>query len=67
MRLLLGIIFGAILTIGVVYLYDSHNAITAGSASAAAPRPVVNWDVVSTKWDHLTTRARAEIVRIAGR
>ena len=28
-------------------------------------RPLVNWDVVNTKWDHLTERVRAERTRLA--
>jgi len=66
MRLLLGIILGAILTIGGAYLYDSHNALSAANATAAIQRPLVNWDVVNTKWDRLTERARAEWNRLAG-
>ena len=73
MRVLLGIILGVILTIGGAYLYDSHNALQAGNA-AATPRPMVNWDVVDLKWQHaldraqhLTTRAKDELTRIAGR
>ena len=60
MRVLIGIILGAVLTVGGAYLYDSHNALVA----AGAQRPIVNWDVVSTKWDHLTGRARAEWARL---
>jgi hypothetical protein len=60
MRVLTGIILGAILTIGSAYLYDSHNAL----GTAGAQRPMVNWDVVGTKWDHLTERARAEWTRL---
>lgn len=63
MRVLVGIILGAVLTIGGAYLYDSHTGTTAPTTSAQ--RPVVNWDVVSTKWNHLTTRARAEWNRLA--
>ena len=59
MRVLIGIILGAILTVGGAYLYDSHSAMAAG-----AQRPMVNWDVVSNKWDHLTGRARAEWARL---
>ena len=66
MRTLLGIIIGGILTVGGAYLYDSHNAMTAANAAAAAQRPLVNWDVVGTKWEHLTARARAEWTRVAG-
>jgi hypothetical protein len=60
MRVLIGIILGAVLTVGGAYLYDSHNALPA----AGAQRPMVNWDVVNTKWDHLTERARAEWNRL---
>ena len=60
MRVLIGIILGAVLTIGGAYLYDSHT-----TRAASAQRPMVNWDVVGTKWNHLTERARAEWNRIA--
>ena len=62
MRVLIGIILGAVLTVGGAYLYDSH---TASRASTSAQRPMVNWDVVGTKWNHLAERARAEWNRIA--
>jgi hypothetical protein len=67
MRTLLGIILGVILTVGGAYLYDSHKALEAANTSAAAPRPLVNWDVVDNKWRKLTARAQAEWVRVAGR
>lgn len=65
MRVLIGIILGAVLTVGGAYLYDSHTAPSPATSSASAQRPMVNWDVVSTKWNHLTERARAEWNRIA--
>jgi hypothetical protein len=65
MRVLFGIILGAVLTIGGAYVYDSHNAL-ATSASASTERPLVNWDVVGSKWQKLSDRARAEWVRLAG-
>jgi hypothetical protein len=58
MRLLLGIILGAILTVGGAYLYDSHVMNTA--AQSSVQRPMVNWDVVAHKWDRLAELARAE-------
>ena len=64
MRVLTGIILGAILTIGGAYLYDSHNALAATNATAGTQRPLVNWDVVGNKWDHLTERARVEWNRL---
>ena len=66
MRVLLGIILGGVLTVGGAYLYDSHNALAAGSAPESVQRPLVNWDVVGTKWHHLNERARAEWTRLAG-
>jgi hypothetical protein len=60
MRLLFGIILGALLTIGATYLYDCHNAVAAENKTAATQRPLVNWDVVSTKWQSLTEHARDE-------
>jgi len=66
MRLLLGIILGGALTVGGAYLYDSHHALAAGNAATNVQRPLVNWDVVGTKWQHLNERARAEWTRLAG-
>ncbi|HET7806484.1 MAG TPA: hypothetical protein VFL53_19765 [Pseudolabrys sp.] len=65
MRVLIGIVLGAVLTVGSAYLYDSHATQGVTASSASAQRPMVNWDVVSTKWNHLTERARAEWNRIA--
>ena len=66
MRLLLGIILGVCLTVGGAYIYDSHNALDAVNAPATAQRPLVNWDIVSVKWEHLTVRARTEWTRLVG-
>lgn len=64
MRLLFGVILGVLLTIGGAYVYDSaHQRPT---TTAAAQRPLVNWDVVAVKWNGLTARARTEWTRIAG-
>jgi hypothetical protein len=66
MRLSLGIILGALLTVGGAYIYDSHNALEAANAPASVQRPLVNWDTVNTKWQKLTERARSEWNRHAG-
>src|SRR5262249_6710794 len=58
MRLLLGIILGAALTVGGAYITDT--------ASGAEAKPMVNWDVVAKNVDHVTTLARAGWKRIAG-
>ncbi|RDV05502.1 hypothetical protein [Undibacter mobilis] len=65
MRLLLGIILGAALTIGGAYVYDSSHA---GSASndgtLTAERPMVNWDVVGVKWRDLSEGAKQQWHRV---
>ena len=66
MRVLFGIILGAVLTVGGAYIYDSHHALAVANDQAAAQRPLVNWDVVGTTWDRLAQRAHAEWVRVAG-
>ena len=66
MRILLGIILGAVLTVGGAYIYDSHSERSATHASTSMQRPLVNWDVVGTKWGQLAERARAEWARLAG-
>ncbi|HME29429.1 MAG TPA: hypothetical protein VKE53_06160 [Pseudolabrys sp.] len=64
MRVLIGILLGVVLTVGGAYLYDSHNSVAPGN-TAGLQRPMVNWDVVSNKWNRLTERARAEWSRHA--
>jgi hypothetical protein len=66
MRILLGIILGAILTVGGAYLYDSQQANAAAQIQASAPRALVNWDVVDARWHALTGHAKAEWKRFAG-
>lgn len=64
MRVIFGIILGVALTVGSAYLLDSRHALL--SENSNAQRPMVNWDVVGTKWNHLTEKARAEWARLAG-
>ncbi len=64
MRLLLGIIIGGLLTVGGAFLYDSNNTRMATTAPTTTERTLVNWDVVGTKWEQLTQRARAQIHQI---
>ena len=66
MRLLLGIILGGFLTVGGAYIYDSYNATAGATDAARVQRTLVNWDVVGSKWQQLTERARAEWSRHAG-
>lgn len=59
MRLLFGIILGAALTVGGVYLADQVT-------TRADARPMVNWDVVAKNVDQLSAMARDGWRRISG-
>ena len=55
MRVFLGMILGAVLTILGAYLFDhlaTGPAATAGESTTAA-RTMVNWDVVGRNWQSL--------------
>jgi len=60
MRLILGMILGAALTIGGAYVYDT--------ASKAAPdvRPMVNWDVVAKNTDSLISTIKQGWAKLTG-
>lgn len=59
MRVFLGTILGAILTVVGAYAYDSMNtSATAAGPAAATNRTMVNWDVVEAQWGRLKMRAR---------
>ena len=68
MRLILGMILGAVLTVVGAYIHDNgtSSAPPAQSEGMPAPtepaqaRPMVNWDVVAQEWGRLSTRAQAE-------
>lgn len=58
MRLILGIIIGAALTVGGAYVADA--------VAGAEAKPMVNWDVVAKNVDGVTTGARSAWKRITG-
>jgi hypothetical protein len=58
MRLILGIILGAALTVGAAYVADS----AAGTGGAK----MVNWDVVAKNFDEVSAATRAGWKRITG-
>ena len=55
MRLLLGMILGAALTVGGAYVSDTA---TKSSGSEADARPMVNWDVVGRNVDTVTAMVK---------
>ena len=59
MRLFLGMILGAVLTVAAAYYSDSMNTSSvASSPTAADNRPMVNWDVVQSNWNVVKERAQ---------
>jgi hypothetical protein len=61
MRILLGVILGALITVSAAFVYDSStgrvaNGLTVASAEGRAP--MVNWDVVSHDWDCMKQQLR---------
>jgi hypothetical protein len=58
MRLILGIIIGAALTVGGAYVADA--------VAGPDAKPMVNWDVVAKNVDGVTTLARSAWKRITG-
>jgi hypothetical protein len=59
MRFLFGVIMGGLLTVGGAYVADKI-------AAAPDAKPMVNWDVVAMKWDHVTALAREGWKKISG-
>ena len=68
MKTLFGMILGALLLAGGVYVYDSmQTSSVANGEVAQANRTIVNWDVVASDWHALKTRAHDDWVRISSR
>jgi hypothetical protein len=69
MRVLLGIILGAFLTVGSAYLYDASTTHPSESAARTSveQRPMVNWDVVSGNWKGWSLSVRNTWNKLAAR
>jgi hypothetical protein len=64
MRLLFGMVLGAVLTVGGAYYRDS----TYASPTATPPvQPIVNWEVAREVADNVTRGVRQEIGHLLGR
>jgi hypothetical protein len=59
MRLILGMILGAALTIGGAYVYDT-------ASKAPDARPMVNWDVVGKNTDSLMIMIKQGWAKLTG-
>ncbi len=68
MQIFLGMILGALLVIGGVYIYDSmQTSSVANGQLAQNGRTIVNWDVAANDWNALKTRAHEDWVRISSK
>ena len=64
MRFLLGAIFGVLLLVVVVFIADS--LATSESATGAAPRQIVNWDVAADRLHDFTEAIRVGWNKLTG-
>jgi hypothetical protein len=65
MRMFVGMILGALLLTGGIYIHDSMSTSTVASGEVAQPgRTIVNWDVASSEWDALKTRTQKDWVKL---
>jgi hypothetical protein len=68
MRVLLGMVLGAALTVAVAYYYDSMNTSTVATGpSATTNRTMVNWDIVETNWNTFKARAQESWTQLRAR
>ena len=68
MRLLLGMILGALLLVAGVYIYDAQSTSTvANGQTASANRTIVNWDVAEADWNLLKRRAQDDWVKLSSK
>ena len=68
MQVFLGMILGALLLVGGVYIYDSMQTSTVANGQVAQnSRTIVNWDVAASNWNALKTRAHDDWIRISSK
>src|SRR5215475_14795580 len=68
MQVFLGMILGALLLVGGVYVYDSmQTSSVANGQVAQSNRTIVNWDVAASDWNALKTRAHEDWIRISSK
>lgn len=68
MQTFFGMILGALLLAGGVYVYDSmQTSSVANGGATTTNRTIVNWDVAKADWDALRDRAHKDWVRISSK
>jgi hypothetical protein len=66
MRLLFGIVLGAVITVGAAYVHDTMYAVPSPTLPGVT-RTLVNWDVAGEVADKSTRLIRREFERLTGR
>lgn len=68
MQTFLGVILGAVLVVGGVYIYDSMSTSSVANGDVAQDhRTIVNWDVASNDWNAVKARAHEDWIRLSQR
>jgi hypothetical protein len=68
MQTFLGVILGAVLVVGGVYIYDSMTTSSVANGQVAQDqRTIVNWYVASNDWHAVKTRAHDDWIRLSQR
>jgi hypothetical protein len=68
MRLILGMVLGALLLTAGAYYHDmTSTSSIAGGPEAGRQRPMVNWDVVEADWNTFKVRVRESLVSLRAR
>jgi hypothetical protein len=68
MKVFLGMILGALLLVGGVYIYDSMQTSSVANGQVAQnSRTIVNWDVATSDWNALKTRAHEGWIKISSK
>ena len=68
MKVFLGMILGVLLLVGGVYIYDSMQTSSVANGQVAQnSRTIVNWDVATSDWNALKTRAHEGWIKISSK
>lgn len=68
MRLILGLLLGALLLTAGAYYHDSMRTSTVASGPGAVEnRPMVNWDVVEANWNSFKIRVQESFADLRAR
>ncbi len=68
MRMFFGMILGALLLVGGVYVYDSMQMSSVANGQVAqANRTIVNWDVAASDWNALKRRAHDDWIKLSSK